>query len=254
MDEEGCCCITTHSGSRNLGLRIATYWQDIAVEDLKSTIAVTRAFKFDQIRQNYPKEQWQEKFQDTKDIFPAVPKGLEPLCDKHMYEYLIDVIFAHWYAHMNHEVMMDILLQELKVYRGDIIEKISTVHNYINYKDFIIRKGAISSYVGEKMIIPFNMEDGILVCEGKSNPEWNFSAPHGAGRLYSRTVAKEKLSVDDARFAMTAKGIYASVLPVDELKGAYKPAEVIEEAIKPTARILHRVKPIMNLKAGDVEE
>jgi RNA-splicing ligase RtcB len=254
IDEEGCCCVTTHSGSRNLGLRIATYWQDVAIKDLEEATTMLRAAAFEQIKVSYPKNRWQEKFQYVKNNAPSVPKGLEPLYGHHMYEYLIDTLFAHQYAHMNRVLMMNVILDELEIEKEEISDRISTIHNYIDYKDFIIRKGAISSYEGEKMIIPFNMEDGILVCEGKSNPEWNFSAPHGAGRLYSRTVAKAKLNVEDARFSMTSKGIYASVLPVDELKGAYKPAEVIEEAIEPTARILHRVKPIMNIKAGDPEE
>ncbi len=254
IDERGYVCITTHAGSRNLGLRIATYWQNIAVVDLESAIAVKRAFAFDQIRQNYPKEQWQERIQDIKKDGPIIPKGLEPLYGGLMYGYLIDTIFAHWYAATNHDVIMNAILKKLKVKKEEIFERISTVHNYIDYKDFIIRKGAISAYAGEKMIIPFNMEDGILVCEGKSNPEWNFSAPHGAGRLFSRTDAKVLCDLEEARASMKAKNIYSSVLPADELKGAYKPAQMIEEAIAPTATILHRVKPIMNLKAGDSEE
>lgn len=209
---------------------------------------------FDLIKEKQPKEKWQEMFQGVRDMVPKTPKGLEPLYGEHMYGYLIDTIFANWYAFMSHYVMMKAILEELRVRDDHIFERISTVHNCINYKDFIIRKGAVSAYAGKKFILPFNMEDGILVCEGKGNPDWNYSAPHGAGRLYSRTVAKVKCNLEEARASMAAKGIYTSVLPTDELKGAYKPAEVIEAAIEPTAKILHRVKPIMNLKAGDPEE
>jgi RNA-splicing ligase RtcB len=104
------------------------------------------------------------------------------------------------------------------------------------------------------MIIPFNMEDGTLICEGKSNPEWNYSAPHGAGRLFSRGDAKRKLKLDKAKADMKAKGIYSSVNPLDEVRSAYKPAEVIEQAIGPTATIVHRIRPLMNFKAGEEEK
>jgi tRNA-splicing ligase RtcB len=254
IDERSYPCVTTHSGSRNLGVRIATYWQDIAVKELENRKSAATKEMFDLIKEKHPKEKWQEMFQGVRDMTPKTPKGLEPLYGKHMYGYLIDTIFANWYAYMSHQVMMAAILEELRVRSEHIFERITTVHNCINYKDFIIRKGAVSAYAGEKFILPFNMEDGILVCEGKGNPDWNYSAPHGAGRLYSRTVAKVKCNLEEARASMAAKGIYTSVLPADELKGAYKPAEVIEAAIEPTAIILHRVKPIMNLKAGDLEE
>jgi RNA-splicing ligase RtcB len=89
---------------------------------------------------------------------------------------------------------MDIIREVLGGVKGG--ETIESVHNYIDFRDFTIRKGAIRSYVGERMIIPFNMRDGILLCEGRSNPEWNFSAPHGAGRVLSRSAAKHSLDMD----------------------------------------------------------
>jgi RNA-splicing ligase RtcB len=103
----------------------------------------------------------------------------------------------------------------------------------------------------EKMIIPFNMEDGLLICAGKSNPKWNFSAPHGAGRIGSRKWAKANLSADEARTRMEQKGIYTSCVPTDEVKGAYKDPAVIEAAIEPTAVIVGRIKPILNCKEED---
>jgi len=115
----------------------------------------------------------------------------------------------------------------------------------------IIRKGSISSYVGEKLIIPFNMADGLLICEGRSNPDWNFSAPHGAGRLMSRGDASRKIDLDKFKFRM--KGIVSTSVgksTLDESPQAYKNPKMIEEAIAPTAIILDRVKPILNLKDG----
>jgi len=114
----------------------------------------------------------------------------------------------------------------------------------------MIRKGAISSYEGEEMIIPFNMEDGLLICTGKSNPDWNFSAPHGAGRLFSRSKAKTLFSSEEVMERMHEKGIHTSTVPADEVKEAYKDPKMIEEAIEPTAEIINRVKPILNLKDG----
>jgi tRNA-splicing ligase RtcB (3'-phosphate/5'-hydroxy nucleic acid ligase) len=99
------------------------------------------------------------------------------------------------------------------------------------------------------MVIPFNMEDGLLICEGKSNAEWNFSAPHGAGRLGSRAWAKKKFSASVVEKRMLDKGIYTSAVPVDEVKEAYKDPKIIENAIEPTAKIIDRVIPILNLKS-----
>ena len=133
----------------------------------------------------------------------------------------------------------------------EFFESINTVHNFISPEDFIVRKGAIASYTNSRMIIPFNMEDGLLICDGRSNSEWNYSAPHGAGRVYSRAEAKRRIDADEVRMSMAKAGVFTSAIPVDEAKGAYKPASIIEQAIRPTAHILYRVKPLMNLKAGD---
>jgi RNA-splicing ligase RtcB len=166
--------------------------------------------------------------------------------------YLTDMHFAQTYAKINRNIILHkiamLLFNDEKVASAITSNSIETVHNYINFNDFVIRKGAISSYKGEYMIIPFNMEDGVLICEGKSNPEWNFSAPHGAGRVGSRAWAKENLSLTEAETRMKEKGIYTSCLPIDELKGAYKDPEVIEKAIEPTATIIDRLKPILNMK------
>ena len=133
-------------------------------------------------------------------------------------------------------------------------EAISTVHNYISFMDFIIRKGAISSYEYEHSIIPFNMEDGSLITVGKSNPEWNFSAPHGAGRILSRTKAKEVLNYVDTAESMHSKGVYSTSIPLDESKGAYKDPGIIEESIQPTAVIVDRIVPFHNMKEGGEPE
>jgi RNA-splicing ligase RtcB len=161
--------------------------------------------------------------------------------------YLFDMIFAQQYAMWNRLTMMNIVLKSLNIKKVE--ETISTIHNYINMNDFIIRKGAISSYIGQKMIIPLNQKDGILICEGKSNPDFNFSAPHGAGRIMSRSEAKHKISLEQVQYSM--KGIYTSSVckeTVDESVFAYKKSSMIEQAIEPTAIILNKIKPILNIK------
>jgi tRNA-splicing ligase RtcB (3'-phosphate/5'-hydroxy nucleic acid ligase) len=171
-----------------------------------------------------------------------------------MWGYLTDMIFAQIYAKENRRLIMESVLASIKRrgYSYIHINTIESIHNYINFEDFIIRKGAISSYNNQLMIIPLNMEDGILICKGKSNPEWNYSAPHGAGRISSRSEARKKInnSSEIARSRMENKGIYASIIPTDETKDAYKDPKLIENDIKPTAKIVDRIIPVMNLKAG----
>lgn len=175
---------------------------------------------------------------------------LEYLQGDDMFGYLTDMVFVQKYAEMNRRYMVYHILDIFGLTMKDLFDCISTNHNFISFKDFIIRKGAISSYEGHRMVIPFNMEDGILICQGKSNQEWNYSAPHGAGRIGSRRWAKENLNLDKARKRMEQNDIYFSTLPIDELKGAYKNSKIIEEAIEPTATIIDRLKPILVMKEG----
>ena len=165
-----------------------------------------------------------------------------------MFGYLTDMVFAQKYADLNRLHMAGYVLEACRHEWSDVKQNIQTSHNFIDFDDFIIRKGAIRSYSEEYMIIPFNMEDGILLCSGRSNPEWNFSAPHGAGRVGSRRWAKENLKIEDAKQRMEQNDIYCSKLPNDELKGAYKDPKIIEEAIEPTAIIIDRFKPVLAMK------
>jgi len=203
---------TIHSGSRQLGLKVAEFWQRKAG------------------KKNNP---------------------LAYLTGDDMFGYITDMVFAQHYAQASRDAMGKLIEKVLDIEAYDAIE---TSHNFIDFNDFIIRKGAIRSYKGERMIIPFNMEDGLLICEGKSNPEWNYSAPHGAGRISSRAYIKKKMkqtsSSDEVKERMKAKGIFTSIVPLDETKEAYKNSTIIEEAIEPTAKILDRAIPILNMKAA----
>jgi len=162
--------------------------------------------------------------------------------------YLSDMVVAQMYAELNRLHMVRRILNILDMKHEDVKMEIKTNHNFIDFDDFVIRKGAIRSYISEQMIIPFNMEDGILICEGRSNPEWNFSAPHGAGRVGSRSWAKKNLNLEEAQHRMEKSKIFCSKLPKDELKGAYKDPEIIEKAITPTAMIIDRLKPVIAMK------
>lgn len=164
-----------------------------------------------------------------------------------MFNYLSEMLIAQAYAEENRRIMKDIILNILDVEPEEIIE---SVHNYMDYNDWIIRKGAISAYKGQRIIIPLNMEDGSLICEGKSNPEWNYSAPHGAGRVDSRRWAKENLSNKDAQDRMKAKDIYCSALPTDETRDAYKDGQMIKDSLKPTATLIEHIRPVLVLKDG----
>ena len=132
------------------------------------------------------------------------------------------------------------------------LETFQTIHNYIDVKEMILRKGSVSAKKGEKLLIPINMRDGSLVCIGKGNEDWNFSAPHGAGRLMSRTVAFERLTMEEYQKEM--KGIYSTCIneaTLDESPMAYKSMDEIVGNIEPTAEIVTRIKPVYNFKASE---
>ena len=245
--------VTLHSGSRNLGLKVANYWQRKAKENLVERYRVDFQAEIERIKLTYPMDKWDEMIKAAKN--PPTPTGLEYLEGKDMYGYLHDMCFCYTYALHNLIEMASIVLEILNKppYLVMNDSNVYTVHNYIDYEDFIIRKGAVRSIVGQKMIIPFNMEDGLLICEGKSNEEWNCSAPHGAGRIRARGELNRDESVDTRKIRdrMNEKGIFLSVVPKDEIKEAYKDPKFIEEAIAPTATILDRVKPALTLKAKE---
>ncbi len=238
--------LTIHSGSRNFGLKICNY------HAMKMTGTKT-----------LPKEYNEEFEQITKHTLPTsdIPKKLKELRQRYkadkkeyllegddMYEYLMDMVIAQTYAQFNHLAMSKAVFKEL----GDdyhAVDSVCSMHNFIDTSDWIIRKGAIRAYQGEKMVIPFNMRDGILICEGKSNPDWNYSAPHGAGRVLARNKALQTLNMDE--FTKEMEGIFSTSVcrqTLDESPMAYKDKDVIMEAIKDTATVIDSVRPIMNIK------
>lgn len=244
--------ITVHTGSRNFGKCVCDYWQNKAIHIVKKEKQEKLRMKIDTIRSTYKGMEIKKQIRKAREelgLDEKVNSDLMYLEGEYAWGYLCDMIFAQKYAEVNRKYIVHQILDILNM---KIIDSIETLHNFIDFRDFTIRKGAIRSYVGERMIIPFNPRDGILVCEGKSNPEWNYSAPHGAGRLMSRSKAKEIISDEDAEKALD--GIFASQKPKDESPLAYKDSKIIEEAIEPTAKILFKIKPILNMKAGDDSE
>lgn len=216
--------LTIHSGSRNFGTRICNYH----VDKNKSKIEASAG-----------------SFENFENIENDSEKYY--LEDEDMFAYCIDMVVAQYYAKINRDTILKIISNELNI---TIENTFQSVHNFIDFEDFIIRKGAIRSYKNEKMIIPFNMRDGILICEGKSNEDWNCSAPHGAGRVLSRTQAKSEININD--FIDSMKGIYSSSIcehTLDEAPQAYKDSKTIEKLIEPTANITDRLKPVLNIKS-----
>lgn len=246
--------VTVHAGSRNLGLKIANYWQKVAKQNLRKRYDVEFQNTIKEIKANNPMDKWDKLIKAAK--LPPTPTGLEYLDGEDWYGYLHEMNFAQIYAQENVTSMMETILSTLNLDPMLMLSKdftAHTTHNFISFEDFIIRKGAVRSIKGEKILIPFNMEDGILVCEGKSNEEWNCSAPHGAGRLFGRGEMKRDKSIDveKIRERMNKKGIFLSVVPKDEVKEAYKDPAFIEKSIGPTATIVDRLKPVLTLKAAD---
>lgn len=242
-----------HCGSRNFGLKVAKYWMNVAKKPEKVDASeFTKAV--DYIKETYPKSEWNERIKNAKiKMVSSTPNGY--LSGDNVRGYLIDMVIAQAYAQFNHRTIIhtleNIYLKVMK-HAMPISDIIMTTHNYIDFDDMIIRKGAVAANYGQKLVIPMNMRDGVLICVGKGNEEWNCTAPHGAGRLMSRSKAKENLSMEE--FNKTMEGIYTTSVSkstIDESPMAYKPMEEIVNQIEPTVQILEIVKPKINIKACD---
>lgn len=245
-----------HSGSRNLGLQIANIHQRIAIdlcsgkrEFFKRKEALIENYK-EQGKRDSIDRALKRLEKEYKGLKPEYPRDLCYLDGEFRDRYLHDMEIAQEYAGLNRKTMADIILSDMFKKELDDFPHFETVHNYISFKDNIIRKGAISAYEGERVLIPINMRDGSIIGVGKGNPDWNYSAPHGAGRVLSRTQAKQKL--DLAGFKESMKGIYSTSVhqgTLDEAPSAYKPMEEIIEAMRDTVEVIDIIKPIFNHKA-----
>ena len=233
--------LSVHSGSRNIGYKVADYYQRLAAKRIKERNYTLTKEKIKEIAPQ-EREEWLAKNR----IY--VSDDLCYLTDTDMENYLHDVAVMQKFAHDNREAMLRAVTSALG---GKITDRISSVHNYIDTENMYLRKGAIAAEKGMLLVIPLNMKDGLLVCRGKGNPEWNFSAPHGAGRLYSRSRAKELFTVEE--YALEMEGIFSTGInesTLDEAPFVYKDYKEIMDCIEPTVEIIERLIPIFNFKAN----
>jgi RNA-splicing ligase RtcB len=249
-DSEGRQYFVVHSGSRNFGKCVAEYHQKMA-KDALSPAEMKKAIA--EIKAKTPPRDIGKAIQEFKNSLPQKAKDLEYLKGEQAEAYFKDMKTAQLYAQLNRRVILYRIA--LGFFQKAYFEQalIESVHNYINFEDNIIRKGAISAHKGETCLVPLSMADGILLCEGKGNPEWNQSAPHGAGRLMSRGKAKSSISVEEYKDRMEAAGVWTSCVgegTLDEAPQAYKDPSSIIEAIGDTVDIVDRWQEVYNFKAN----
>lgn len=247
--------LVIHSGSRNLGLQVANHYQQLAVdlnlgkeEFFAAREELIRTYKEQGRRKEIQKElRAMEKAFQLKE--PTIPADLCYLYGSFMEDYLHDVEICQRFARRSREKMAEIILQRTGM---EAKSAFHTIHNYINVDEMILRKGAIAAHEGEMVLIPINMRDGSVLARGRGNAEWNYSAPHGAGRLMSRSKARETLDMEAYRATMA--GVYTTSVnerTIDEAPMAYKSLEDIIDVIRDSVDVIEVLKPIYNFKASD---
>lgn len=258
QDSDGNRYLVIHTGSRNLGKQIAEYYQNLAFDIM---IGKDQLIEMEQkLIQDYKaagrRKEIQGAIHALRNSFvgkqASIPKQLCYLEKEYRQQYLDDMSIAQEYATCNRAMIAELILNHLIQKSLADMPYFETVHNYIDLKENIVRKGAVSAQRGERLLIPINMRDGSLLCIGKGNEEWNYSAPHGAGRLYSRSVAKQTFPLEAYRDSM--KGIYTTSVnmeTLDECPMAYKTMEDIVKYIGPSADIEKIITPLYNFKASE---
>ncbi len=247
--------LVIHSGSRNLGKQVAEYYQRLAI-DLNKGKEEYLARRDALIAEYKAAGREKEIQQALKELHwssheATIPEDLCFVYGQYLEDYLFDVEICQRFARRNREKMAEILMARSGL---SAVDAFHTIHNYIDTKEMILRKGAIAAHEGEKVLIPINMRDGSVIAVGKGNPEWNYSAPHGAGRIMSRAKAKEVL--DMASYKESMAGIYTTSVneqTIDEAPMAYKSLEDIIDVIGDSVEILDIMKPVYNFKASDEE-
>ena len=247
--------LAVHSGSRSLGTGAAEYYQKLAIRQRRASCKGDFAEEVRKIKEQC-KDAPENISKMIAELKAAVKSAVpDDLCwldaaDGAEYDdYLHDMAIIQKYAALNRLAMIKEITSRMGWKTGRTIE---TIHNYIDTENMILRKGAVSAQKDELLVIPLNMRDGILICKGKGNPDWNFSAPHGAGRILSRSAAKKSLAMED--FKKSMDGIFTTSVNLDTLDESpmvYKPAEAIKEAVKDTVEILDTAKPVYNFKAAE---
>lgn len=264
-DSRGNLWLVVHTGSRHLGIEVCEYYQNRAYEKLQesakggslkqlinSTISELKTAhrekeiskQIEKIKADYEREN------NTK-----IPRELAYLTGQDFDDYIHDMQLTQQHAAINRKCIADTIITKMDLHpvsKDCCYDEncFDTIHNYIDCDNIILRKGSVSAELGEWLIIPMNMRDGSLICIGKGNPDWNYSAPHGAGRIMSRSQAKDRVNLDD--FEESMKGIYSTSVcesTIDESPFVYKPMQEIIDNIKDTVEIIDIIKPIYNFKA-----
>lgn len=251
--------LVIHTGSRHLGIEVCNYYQEAGYKALQEKVT-GGSFKdfsdalIEKLKAEGRKKEISTELAKLKAEFkmknPSIPYELAYVEGDNFKNYIHDMKIMKEHAEINRATIAKIILKKAKLHE---VERFETVHNYIDTDNMILRKGSVSAQKGERLLIPINMRDGSLICIGKGNSDWNFSAPHGAGRLMSRSKAKESISMSD--FKKSMEGIYTSCVntsTIDESPMAYKPMEEIIENIKDTVEIVDIIKPIYNFKASEM--
>lgn len=246
IDSDGCHYLTIHTGSRYVGSKIAQYYQKVAISKIrKQDLSII----IDQLKLEGRQNEIQTAINSYKDTNPVIPNDLAYLDGEDFHDYIHDMKRSQAYAKANREEIARAIIDNMDF---EELDRFDTIHNYIDTENMILRKGAVSAQKGERLIIPINMRDGSILAVGKGNPEWNYSAPHGAGRVLSRTKAMKTLNMEDFHSAM--KDVWTTSVSeetLDEAPMAYKPINEILEKIDETVEIVGFIKPVYNFKASE---
>ncbi|MBQ8823736.1 MAG: RtcB family protein [Ruminococcus sp.] len=241
--------LVIHSGSRHLGLETAKYYQEEAYKRLNGSSKKDIEELIARLKSEGKEKQIQTEITKLKNTkYTDVPKELAYTEGELFEQYIHDMKLVQEFAMLNRKAMVDEIVKAMGFH---IKEQFTTIHNYIDVDNGILRKGAVSAQKGKKLLIPINMRDGSLICVGKGNPDWNYSAPHGAGRLMSRNQAKSNFTVSE--FKKQMEGIYTTTVnsgTLDECPMAYKSMDDILPNIQDTAEVIDIIKPIYNFKGG----
>ncbi len=248
-DDDGNIYIVVHSGSRHLGKEIAELYQNEGYRRICGNSKAQLQEIIRRLKEEGRAQDIEKEILSAKNNRSEIPKDTAYVEGELFDDYIHDMKITQRFAVLNRQAMTDEIVRGLRL---TVTDQFTTIHNYIDTDNMILRKGAVSARKGEKLLIPINMRDGSLICVGKGNDDWNQSAPHGAGRILSRGQARAKLTMEEFRKEMS--GIYStSVNPntIDESPMAYKTIDDIADNIKPTVEIIKRIKPIYNFKASE---
>lgn len=257
-DSDGNLWLVVHTGSRHLGLEVCHYYQELAYEKIKNNFnGGTRKEKLNALIAKLKAEGRHKEISKEIDKFnrdyneknPSIPHELAYVEGEDFKDYIHDMDIVQKHAACNRAEIVRVILKYAKLHE---VERFETIHNYIDTENMILRKGSVSAQAGEKLIIPMNMRDGSLICLGKGNPDWNYSAPHGMGRVMSRSEAKQNISMSEYKRSMV--GIYSTSVnrgTIDESPMAYKPTIEVINNMRDTVTIVDTIKTIYNFKAGE---